>query len=296
VETAVGDWSKAIAKALARVHDLVMGPVGRKLTELAVPEGSHIVIMAPGSLSILPLHAARNRTSANKWHYFLDEWTVSYVPTLQTLVESKRRSREPDRQGASLLAITDPNRDLGRPINPAWRLFEGKRRLGLDGGAATVQKVKQELPGWNYLSFYCHGTWDSVKPEESGLVLAGNETLTMGELRQLDLGSSRLAVLGACETGLITVTEAPDEFLGLPAGLIEAGVPGVVASLWLVELDATKRIVERLLEVHLDGADPADALRQTQREFRDSGSPADIDNPLSSANPFFWAAFAVTGA
>jgi len=43
----------------------------------------------------------------------------------------------------------------------------------------------------------------------------------------------RLAVLSACETGLVGI-DLPDEALALPTGLLQAGVASIVASQWIV--------------------------------------------------------------
>ena len=70
-----------------------------------------------------------------------------------------------------------------------------------------------------------------ARPLESGLLMADNEMLTLREIMALEAGKARLAFLSACDTGIPGV-DMPDEVLSLPAGLTQAGVAGVVASLW----------------------------------------------------------------
>ncbi|MBA3822552.1 MAG: CHAT domain-containing protein [Ktedonobacterales bacterium] len=43
-----------------------------------------------------------------------------------------------------------------------------------------------------------------------------------------------LLILSACETAIIDATRLKDEMLGLATGFLQAGVIGVIASLWSV--------------------------------------------------------------
>ena len=80
----------------------------------------------------------------------------------------------------------------------------------------------------------------------------------------------RLAVLSACETAL-PGTELPDEVIGLPTGLLQAGVAGVVASQWAVPDRATAMLMTEFARRWAGGATPpALALRRAQQWLRDS--------------------------
>jgi CHAT domain-containing protein len=109
-------------------------------------------------------------------------------------------------------------------------------------------------------------------PIQSGLELAQKERLTVADaMVRLDLGTARLIVLSACETGLSDVRQSPDEFLGLPAGFLQAGAPAVVSTLWRVDDLSTMLLMERFYCTHLrDGRTPASALRAAQRWLRDA--------------------------
>ena len=91
----------------------------------------------------------------------------------------------------------------------------------------------------------------------SGLVLAGanrayeagggDGVLTVLEVAELDLRNVDLAVLSACETGLGKVA-AGEGILGLQAAFQVAGAKSVVASLWSVDDEATRKLMERFYE------------------------------------------------
>jgi CHAT domain-containing protein len=136
---------------------------------------------------------------------------------------------------------------------------------------ATREETLKKLPGATYLHFACHGAFDVDEPLDSTLYLAGADRLTLRDLLDgdLDLSASRLAVLSACQTGITDFRKAPDEAIGFPAGFLQAGVPGVVSTLWPVSDSSTALLLARFYRYHLtDGIDPAVALNRAQQWLR----------------------------
>jgi CHAT domain-containing protein len=100
------------------------------------------------------------------------------------------------------------------------------------------------------------------------LSLAGDAALRLRDLLSLRL-NLRLAVLSACETSM-PGTDLPDEVVALPTGLLQAGVGGVVASLWQVpEQPTTRLMIEFYRRWRWEGLSPAVALQQAQQWLRD---------------------------
>jgi CHAT domain-containing protein len=101
------------------------------------------------------------------------------------------------------------------------------------------------------------------------LQLAHEESLTLHEiLEQEQFRDVRLVVLSACQT---TITEFPrlfDEAIGLPAGFLWAGAPGVVSTLWSGDDLSTALVMGKFYEHHLRGHSPSHALRQAQNWLR----------------------------
>ena len=83
--------------------------------------------------------------------------------------------------------------------------FAPAARRALLERQATHAAVVASLPGATHLHFSCHGTFEVRQPLDSALSLAGAETLTLRDLLDggLDLSAARLAVLSACQTGIV---------------------------------------------------------------------------------------------
>jgi CHAT domain-containing protein len=135
---------------------------------------------------------------------------------------------------------------------------------------ATKRAVSGAAADKAYLHFSCHGFYHWRDPIQSGLLLAEDETLSVADIIQyLNLDASRLAVLSACETGITEFREAPDEYIGLPAGFLQAGVPGVVSTLWAVNDQSTSLLIDRFYQYHIQQQRPvAAALRLAQQWLR----------------------------
>jgi CHAT domain-containing protein len=139
----------------------------------------------------------------------------------------------------------------------------------LHGPAATVDDVEQALQRADVVHLACHGFADLDTPLDSGLLLAGQGVLRLRELLGLRL-RIRLAVLSACETSL-PGTELPDEVVALPTGLLQAGVAGIVASMWAVPDTATAILMtEFYRRWRWEDLAPATALQRSQQWVRDT--------------------------
>jgi len=188
----------------------------------------------------------------------------------------------------------------------------------LEEEAATVKAVMDATPKANYLHFSCHGSYNWQDPMQSAVWLADGGLSLATIISDLNLTASRLVVLSACETGLIDIQESPDEFLGLPAGILQAGAPAVVSTLWSVRDDSCMLLMERFYQSLVgvrDGAKQppmplAAALREAQIWLRDVtagelGKRTDhvgeffAELPKDKVpfdNPYHWAAFTFSGA
>lgn len=266
-------WQEVIGYTGEVLWKWLIGPIHERLADHGLKEAAPVLFIAPGRLNPLPLHAAWREVNGIK-RYLMDDYTVSYGPSAYALQMSQKRLQETKRQQRSLLAVVNPMSDLtfaSSEGEAVATMFTDFPRHSLPGDKATPVEVLRLAPGKTYLHFACHGYYDMQEALRSSLILARGARLTLSEiLSKMDLSASRLAVLSACETGLTDIGPSPDEFVGLPAGFLQAGVPAVVSTLWAVNDLSTMLLMERFYHLHLNkGQDLPKALRQAQIWLRD---------------------------
>ena len=119
----------------------------------------------------------------------------------------------------------------------------------------------------------------------------------------LDLRHLELAVLSACETGL-GPTAGGEGVLGLQRAFQVAGARTVVASLWRVDDEATRKLMVRMYENWLKGKQTKlGGLIEAQRELLRDGVTRGLvkvtEKPREGVPvrtpPYFWAAFILSG-
>jgi CHAT domain-containing protein len=319
-------WLDAIDQVTRQLWELLMAPLIDHLKQHSFQQAT---LIPTGYLSLLPLHAAwtEDTTTATGRRYAFDEIHFTYAPNAQSINAAAAIAQ---RTGAnSILAIDNPLKDLpnsSREVTAAIDSFPQHQVLKHE--QATIESVLAALPHCNILHLSCHGTANLRDPLNSGLVMS-NGLLTLRALLDLKLSEQsgiRLAILSACETGLAGIDLA-DEAVSLPTGLLQAGVAGVVASLWSVSDLSTMMLLVRFYDYwRNDGLEPAPALRQAQQWIRDTTNgektayfkdfmPTEIITrmPVSTADylykstilsrpndrdfthPFHWAAFSYVG-
>jgi hypothetical protein len=261
-------WFAALDEACRWLWDVAMGRVVE-----ALAGASSAVLIPTGLLGFLPFHAAWREDPAAPTgrRYALDDLLITYAPSAHALAAARQvaSSTPADR----LFAVDNPDGSLrfsADEVAAALKHFSpGNRRL-LGGEAATRQAVLEEIPRYSVLHFSTHGWANLEESLQSGLLMAKREPLTLRDIMDLRLKGARLAVLSACETGL-PGAKLPEEAVSLPSGLIQAGVAGVVGSLWAVNEVSTALLMARFYDLwRQEGREPPEALRQAQIWLRDS--------------------------
>ncbi|NJR70006.1 MAG: CHAT domain-containing protein [Synechococcales cyanobacterium CRU_2_2] len=264
-------WYDAIDAVTRQLWDLLMGPLVQKLQEMGC---DRITLIPTGYLSLLPLHAAwtpdKNQPTGRR--YALDHLHITYTPNAKSLTAAREIA---DRvQADTILAIDNPKQDLpssAQEIQAAIATFQNPTVIRHD--QATVEQVRSQLPNVAIAHFSCHGKAELTDPLTSGLDMSDGR-LTLKDIFALNLAEGdrglRLAILSACETGMIG-TENADEAISLPTGLLQAGVAAVIASLWSVSDLSTMLLLTKFYDLwRSHQLEPDQALRQAQRWLRDT--------------------------
>lgn len=270
-------WDACLDRTTRWLWEEVMGPV---TAELAGQPGA--VLVAGGLLGLLPLHAAwrPDPQAPTGRRYLLDDLAVRYIPNARALTTARSLATAP---AEPLVAVIDPPRAdrLARltrsPVEIAAAVagFPGSPEP-VGGADATTETVRRALASAGAAHFACHGVAELDSPLDSRLQLAGSDDLRLRDLLAMRL-RLRLAVLSACET-LPPGTDLPDEVVALPTGLLQAGVAGVVASMWAVPDRATAMLMTEFYRGwRWNGLAPAEALRKAQQWLRDTTNGEKIE-------------------
>lgn len=313
------EWQTRLGATLGWLWDAVMGDVVG-----ALAPATRGTLIPSGPLALLPLHAARaldpNRRGG--WRYALDDIAWSYAPTARSLAVARGGIRP---QKGTMLAVQEPRPTVQHPL-PACGLeiaaVSGHFARGvvlLRHEDATRAAVLAELPRHAVQHFACHGRADPTQPLDSELIMAHDESLTLRDILATRLQAARLAVLSACDTA-IPYRALPDEVVGFPTGLLQAGAAGVIATLWKVPDIGSMTLMGRFYRAWRDeGRTVAEALADAQRWVRDTTNAeklrafpelaaifprraltpaerAEWERTRSHQHPSSWAAFVHVGA
>jgi CHAT domain-containing protein len=264
-------WYDVIDKTTRQLWDFIMGSLIEQLQEKGI---DRITLIPTGYLSLLPLHAAwtPDKTKPTGRRYALDDLHITYAPNAKSLNAAQAIA---DRvQANSILAIDNPSQDLlnsEREIQTAIASFLPQATI-LRHHHATTTAVKTALGQAAIAHFSCHGTANLNEPLTSGIAMSDG-LLTLKDIFALNLAESgglRLAILSACETGMIGIENA-DEAISLPTGLLQAGVAAVIASLWSVDDLSTMILLTRFYDLwRIEGRKMDQALCQSQQWVRDT--------------------------
>ncbi|MFW5735166.1 MAG: CHAT domain-containing protein, partial [Oceanidesulfovibrio sp.] len=252
-------WFAALEKTIAWLRETVMRPLRESL-----PEGAALVTLIPtGDLALLPLHAAPSLPGEKRRPVF------TYAPNARALAAARETAAQIS-PPYSLLAVDNPDGSLrfsDEEVAAALDAFDQTHHLA--NVRATASAVQAGLPQHSVWHFSTHGRAGWEQPLDGELLVADG-TITLRDLLQLQGTRARLAVLSACETG-VPGTELPDEVIGLPTGLLQAGVAGVVGSLWAVNDLSTALLMMRFYQAwRVEGQAPPDALHTAQTWLRES--------------------------
>jgi len=262
--------SVAADQVAALMWNEIMAPV-----TTALAGQPHAALVTVGGLGILPLHAAGWQDGDSTWHYAADVVNLGYAPNARILaVCSRRAGRMASRP---ILLVAEPKTSPAFPPLPA-AIGECEEVRGRFAGSdvlawryhadATLTEVREQLPRAALMHFACHAEIDRSEILDSAIVLADDEPLTIRELLRAQLPMARLAVLSACSSARIG-DDLQDEVVSFPSALAQAGVAGVMGSLWKVQDTAAAVLAVRFYELWLSGErTAAAALAGAQRWLR----------------------------
>lgn len=273
-------WRNAIEQTLDTVYEKLIIHVHRVLKEK--PSSKEVLFVPNQSLALLPLHAASWKDETGERRYLLEEYTISYAPSVSVF----KRCQENEKQRSNkTLFVTNPTGNLDsseKEVEFIQSLHQDNKNLSNENAtkSAVIEALRDD---YSFAHFSCHGFYNQADPFESGLVMFEDEVIKLSEIINSNLQNNWLTTLSACETGMVDFASPTDEHLGLPLGFIFAGSPSVWASLWSVSDLATSELMQKAYE-NLSSEEyknnKLEALRQAQ-----------LSMFQKYPHPFNWAGF-----
>ncbi|KAB5592541.1 Aromatic di-alanine and TPR containing protein [Ceratobasidium theobromae] len=237
----------------------------------------HITWCATGALSFLPLHAAGNydQPGENLFSYAIS----SFTPTISALLPSAFPSAHVTLH-SRLLAIgqeATPRRGRLPGTRAELSAIEGCSQpplecMRIEGAKATRKSVLEAIERHDWIHLACHAHQDVHDPTESGFFLHDG-LLSLATITQKSFKNKGLAFLSACQTATGD-RKIADEAVHLASGMLMAGYPSVIGTMWSVkDADApiiAKQVYGQLLKKgKMDYRDAARALHKAVAKLRE---------------------------
>lgn len=216
----------------------------------------------------------------------------------QSRMQAALRGAVPTASGS--VVELDELPDTGDELRSLGKAFGANSLVLLREEATELGFRRLPLRSAGILAFATHGLTREEIPglSESALVLtpetssnpANDGVLTSNEISRLDLGAD-LIILSACNSASFASDLFGREAASLSNAFFLAGANATLASLWSVNSDASRRLMEKFGSHYSKGdVTPAQALRLAMISFLN-------DDGLSSLyhHPRFWAAFSIFG-
>ena len=318
IDQLIGELYRAARIKLASFEE----PARQLSMRLMDPLGPHLagvsglLLVPDGQLHLAPLAILQDERGRT----LLERYRLTYLTSGRELV--RHRHREPPRTQGVVVAAPDYGSGRGNfqplpaTLKEAEFLSENIPSAAVFTGRQASEYLLKNLHGPNLLHIathgynHDHGCADSPPVDgdpmlQVGLALSGanrcsgainpdeDGLLSAHELAALDLQGTQLAVLSSCGSGVgdldIAVEQGPATVLGeglysLRRALVLAGARTQLVTLWQVDDNATRHVMQEYYRELLAGTGRSEALRRVQLELQSRG-----------VHPFYWAGFIVSG-
>jgi len=296
-----------LAVALRQLSDAVIPPEIRK----DIPQDTHLEIVPCGDIATVPFAALRLDDSSS----LVEKFSVSIAPGFYGSAPWRSRGTNPSYQKP--LVVGDPAYPEGSGLaalagaaieaeEVAKLVADSSDNSLLKGQSATPQAFKQKALKSDFIYVASHGVADEEEPlRKSFLAFAmppcdtevceaqadGSQEDTFQQSKvsamdvmEMDLRQVKLVVLSACQTGLGQKLDGG--IIGLARAFLYAGAQNVVMSLWKIDDEKTKELMQSVMEQHIKDRLPiAEALRKAMDAMREE----------YPKRPDYWAGFSVFG-
>ncbi|MEX2586349.1 MAG: CHAT domain-containing tetratricopeptide repeat protein [Balneolaceae bacterium] len=301
-----------------QLYDKVLKPVEKELNPY-----HQLLILPDHQLYHLPFELLFSRPTEEmkpwSWPYLIRNYQISYAPSLEIFLSTRRGARRPDDQ--NMLAVA-PWAETGIKLSPTesdryfgslsslplsryeveeiagihensgslWsRLWGDKKTDLLINYEATVADLKQrDLTQYRYVHFATHAFIHETYPTLSGIMMApntsGRSMIYLNDILNMDF-EAELVVLSACETGRGSLARG-EGVIGFTRAFLSSGVENLMVSLWKVNDRSSAALMTTFYRELLTGSGSGEALRRAKLSLIESSE---------TAFPTDWASFILIG-
>lgn len=255
--------------------ELLLGtPTWRHLQTLRAQGMDHLCIRPCGALRYFPL-GLLGRDGRD----LATDWTVTLLPSLQTLLQPRGAPRSSGGQALGLGYADEryaPLPELPQAHDEVTSVAAQMHSPPQLDDAVDQAAVMAALRGARRVHLCAHGAQVPHAPLFHHLVIAtgadaaaasGDDRLCAYELLGEDLLGLEVLTLGSCDSALGRF-DAGDNPSGLPAALLSAGVQTLVASLWALADEPARLFFTRFHGALAAGTPRLDAFRSAQLAVR----------------------------
>jgi len=262
-----GRMCEAVDRRLARLHDALIAPLG--------PLPKRLVFVMDGVLRAMPMHALRTDDG-----YLVDHHEVSYAPSARSLRFCLERARAAFDNALVVGVRGEAFPPVDKEVCDVAGEFEMAKVLtGTDASTASLRKLSH---GFDVIHIASRGAWRGDRPLFPGIRMM-HGWLSAVDAFELELNASLVTLSGYETVG--NPADEYEEIEGIVRGLLYAGTPAVLTSLWTMEEGNTTDFMRTLYGALRNGASRAGAVRQAQLEMKSR-----------LRHPYHWAPFVLNGA
>jgi CHAT domain-containing protein len=233
-------------------------------------DGKVVCFIPSGFLYYIPLHALKiNDKLLIEKNAVMYSTSASVIPFYHSKGSSKYET-------CSAFAISSQEYSFEQEAKEIAALFDSE---------VITNSHKSNLPIYlkkDILHFATHGRFGYGDPMRSNIALNEQEILDVREIFELNL-NAELVTLSACETGIQGIGGG-DELIGLTNAFVYAGAASLLVSLWVVEDESTRELMNYFYNSLKNGMNKAVSLQR-----------AILHIMKKHSNPHYWAPFILIG-
>lgn len=295
-------------KAAYSVYNSLFGAISH------LAKGKKLIIAPDSKLSLLPFEALvqsgdyQYETDFRDLDYLIytHELTYTYTATLWSTTISRHKSKKTNRKIMAFAPYYENDK-----INKQYEKYFGESLPVLPGtldelkhiqklfksdiytkDAATEKRFKSEIQKAEIVHLAMHTITNDEEPLQTSLIFnpftdkQEDGRLTAAEILNYRINAS-LVVLSACNTGSGKLREG-EGIMGLARSFIQAGCPGLILNLWIMDDISGKKLINNFYSFLADGESTSSALHKAKLTHLQSA------NKLN-AHPHFWAGLILSG-